>query len=119
MTINQLKVEGKELIQFINIDAIGHFVIPDTISFYNWQDEEKSSCMKKIANECIIEEGDQWFQGEHVIFMNQGVKCITFSVGKSLDIHHTPQDVFELLDFNHIKKIAILVKTIIERIFDD
>ncbi|MFX0100303.1 MAG: M28 family metallopeptidase [Candidatus Hodarchaeota archaeon] len=102
-----------ELVAWINVDGVGHFVVPDKISFYNIGEKGKMEILNILGDTSCLEEGEQWFQGEHAHVARKNVPCIAISAGKSLDVHHTRHDTFDLLDASRISDISRIIANII------
>jgi len=98
-----------EICLFINVDGVGHWIIPDKVAFYNFSDDQKNKILKLIEPFLGKCEGEQWPEGLHYPLSFLNIPCITISAGESLDIHHTPKDTFDYLNLN---KLDIVSKTL-------
>ena len=94
--VDKLNEENISLNYFFNIDGIGHKFIQDQISFYNINNALESEILQLQKN-YGISKGPQWPQGLHGIYAQHGIKCFAIT-SQSLDVHHTPEDTFALLD---------------------
>lgn len=105
----------KEICLFINVDAVGHKIISDQISFYNIDEDTQQKIFPKHLQDEFLKIGDPWYQGEHMIAINAGIPCIAISAGKSLDIHHTQADSLDVLNFLRIESLAKHISNLISR----
>lgn len=111
---NQINAELSKLVCFINIDAVGHWIIPDKISFYNFNEKDIENIVQvssKLLPDC---KGEPWYASEHAILAQQNIRCIAFSTGVSSDVHHTPEDDFDLLNPLQIEKISDTIMNILQ-----
>jgi aminopeptidase YwaD len=57
-----------------------------------------------------ITEGDPWYQGDHMIFVQNQVPALAFTSEKAMEnlatITHTPQDRPELVDYSKLVEVA-------------
>ncbi len=101
-----------EILLNINIDGAGYKEGKSAFSFYDLPEEieKKANDVLKIFNG--INEGGQWPQGDHSIFIQNGCPAIAVSSKwfteniDRQDITHTPKDSIEIVDCQKVVEIA-------------
>ena len=98
----------------INIDGVGHIGSENAFSFYNFDEKLKAEIITKND----IFEGEQWYCGDHTIFVYREIPCIAISSSDAFTYlmkttHHTKNDTIELVDINLLKKLGNTIVTII------
>jgi aminopeptidase YwaD len=104
---------GKDLnkmIVAINLDDIGYKQGKTSYSLYECPEEIKQKAHKTFSNRTGILAGKQWYQGDHMIFSQNGKPAIAFTSEKVADllsmITHTPKDKPEIVDCWKLVEIA-------------
>ena len=109
--LEYLKENNLNIKSVINIDGAGHIGSENIFSFYNFNENIK----KEIITENDLLEGEQWYSGDHAMFIFQEIPCIAVTSGDAftelIKITHTKKDTIELVD---IKLLEGLSKTIIK-----
>lgn len=106
----------------INIDGAGYKSGKSAFSFYGLPDP-----IQKIAVEVVnqfdgIEEGPQWYQGDHSMFIQKGIPAIAVSSKWFTDhideqaITHTAKDNIDIVDFQKLVEIAQAITQITKKI---
>ena len=101
-----------EILLNINIDGAGYKAGKTAFSLFNLPDE-----MEKRVNEMLekfegFTEGAQWPQGDHSIFIQNGIPAIAITSKwfldniDSQDITHTPKDNIGIVSFSKVVEIA-------------
>ncbi|MBM3137145.1 MAG: M28 family peptidase [Chloroflexi bacterium] len=102
----------------INIDGVGFKGKPTGISFYECPEEIQDTALKVAADHAGIEEMPQWYQGDHMVFLSQGVPAIALTTASFkevwADIAHTPQDTPEIVDVEKLVETAKFISRLIE-----
>jgi aminopeptidase YwaD len=70
--LQYLSENGYNVKSVINIDGVGHFGSESMFSFFNFNDGLKN----EIMNKNDITEGEQWYSGDHSMFVFQEIPCI-------------------------------------------
>lgn len=120
--LEQMQARINEVLLDINIDGAGYRDGNSAFSFYGLPDE-----IRKTADEIIqasegIEEGPQWYQGDHSIFIQQGRPAIAVTskwFNENMDdqeITHTPKDNLGIVDFSKPVVIAEALAELIRKI---
>ena len=59
-------------------------------------------------------EGEQWYQGDHMIFVQKGIPAIAFTAERMAHlmaaITHTPKDRPEIVDVKKLVEVACVLK---------
>ncbi len=106
----------------INIDGAGYEKGKSTFSFFNLPEIIKGKAYSAFKNSSNIKEGIQWPQGDHSIFLQNGVPAIAVSSewftekNESQDITHTEKDNIEIVDFKKVVEIAEVITKMIKNI---
>jgi aminopeptidase YwaD len=112
--LNYLEENNLKIKSVINIDGVGYTGSENMFSFYNFDENMKSEI---IANNDILE-GEQWYSGDHGIFVFQEIPCIAITASNMftdlVKITHTKNDKIELIDINLLKNLSNKVENIIK-----
>jgi len=121
--LRQMGGKFEEISLVMNLDIVGYKDTPTAFSFYGCSDKVTEKVRKVLAGYDSIIEGDQWYQGDHMIFVGQGRPAIAITSEKfawlSANITHTPKDVMELVDCEKIVKVAEGLKDLISILSDN
>ena len=88
----------EEILININIDGAGFHEGPSSFSPFNLGERTQQSLDEVLTSMEDIDEGGPWYQGDHSIFLQQGVPAIAVSSKwfleniDSQEITHTPKD---------------------------
>lgn len=111
-----------DMILNINIDGAGYREGPTSFSLFDLTDELSNKIMKVINRYPGIAEGEPWPQGDHSIFLQNGVPAIAVSSKWFIDniavqdITHTPKDRPEIVDCHKLEEISEALNTFIRNI---
>jgi aminopeptidase YwaD len=103
----------------INIDGAGYHKSKTVLSQFNLPEPLKSDVDSLINRNPNLEEGFPWVQGDHSIFIQQGVPAVVFSSQwlienfDNQDITHTPKDHVGIVDCQKVVDIAQYIKEIL------
>ena len=101
----------------INIDDVGHGGGRSSFSFYTVPDDIKENVMKAVDSSDTAIEGEPWYAGDHMIFVQSGVPSIAVTNEKCWElmatITHTPDDIPENIDVSVLVDLAEVLKDII------
>jgi aminopeptidase YwaD len=94
----------------INIDDVGYKQGKTAYSFYECPDEIKQKAHNIFVNYGDIVAGEPWYQGDHMIFVQNGRPAIAFTAEKAADlmatVTHTPKDTPEIVECDKLVEIA-------------
>lgn len=115
--MNQNYEELHDIKMVINIDGAGHKDSKTAVSFYNIEDNQIKNLMKNIEVYKTIIKGEEWYEGDHSMFLQQGVPCIAVTSSNvrevGMNITHTPKDVIDNVDPALLWEISSALKNII------
>jgi aminopeptidase YwaD len=103
----------------INIDGAGFYQGPTAISLFDLPTELEKPVRERIANTPGIQEGVPWYQGDHSVFIQQGVPAIAVTSQWFLDhidsqeLTHTPADHPGIVDCQKISFLAEFLSAIL------
>lgn len=96
---------GKEMGQIrlgINIDATGAKGAKTAVSTYNLDDDRLAWLDGEIARFPQMEQGPEWVESDHSIFVFRGVPCLALTSStlreEVMKRSHTPRDTVDLVD---------------------
>lgn len=123
--IEYLKQNGNELSEIklvINIDSPGHVASKTALSTYNFIESKQDWLNSKICKNDFIEEGTQWYAGDHAMFAFQGVPCVAVTSSNLfeivLDLTHTSNDIVDNIDFDVLKETSDFITELIKEYND-
>lgn len=97
----------------INMDAAGYHEGDTAYSLYGCPDEIASSIRGTFAAHEGMVEGEQWYQGDHSIFVQNGVPAMALTSEHLLElmtqVTHTIRDRPELVDAGKVVAIALVL----------
>jgi aminopeptidase YwaD len=101
----------------INIDDVGNKKGDIAYSLYCCSDELSNKIQNKFVKYEGIKQGENWYQGDHMIFVQQEKPTIAFTSDnfKYLmeTITHTQKDVPEILDYSKIVELSFALYDLI------
>jgi aminopeptidase YwaD len=100
----------------INLDDVGYINGRTSVSFYECPDTILNLIRHALNSRLDFFEGDQWYQGDHMIFLQNKIPAVAFTSEKlkilSRDIVHTPKDTVDLIDYRKLAEIAFILRDI-------
>ena len=106
----------------INIDGAGYKDGNSTFSFFDVPQNVKHAAENIFREFPGIQEGVQWVQGDHSIFVQNDRPAIAVSSQwfldnmSSQDVTHTPKDNLSIVDSNKVVEIALAIKGLLEKL---
>lgn len=101
----------------VNIDDIGYIKGNTAFSSYELSNAEVENLRKIFSRYKRIVEGEQWYQGDHMIFVQKQIPAIAFTSDCIIDlmseITHSERDVPELVDCGKLVETAEALKEMI------
>lgn len=111
--MDYLRRYGKELdriIVVINVDDIGYVKGKSAYSLYECPDAVRKAAEKAFGTHDGIAKGGQWYQGDHMVFVQKGRPAIAFTAEKMRELMrkytHTPADTPEIVDCRKLVEVA-------------
>jgi aminopeptidase YwaD len=115
--INQNNGDFKDVKLVINIDGVGHKDSKTAFSFYNLSEHQTNKVMGIIENYKTVVKGEEWYEGDHSMFLQMGVPCIAVTSSNVRDvvmnISHTPKDTVDNVDIALLGDVVTALKDII------
>lgn len=101
----------------VNLDGLG-FVGSDTAwSLYECPDELAALVRSSLQAHPGLVEGDPWFQGDHMVFTQQGVPAVALTstdLGQMMQhITHTPNDSPDKVDPQKLAEAALALRDLV------
>jgi aminopeptidase YwaD len=111
-----------QIILNINIDGAGYHQGPSAFSLFDLPDALLQILKDVIEGSENIIEGIPWYQGDHSIFLQQGVPAVAVSSKWFIDhvdqqeITHTPKDHPDIVDCHKVVEVSLAIQKIIQMI---
>lgn len=109
--------ELKKVLVAINLDDVGYIKGKTAFSMYECPDIISKKVHQIFSSFNGIVRGEEWFQGDHMIFVQKGIPAIAFTAEKMRElmvkITHTQKDTPELVDCTKLVEIASALKEFI------
>jgi len=120
--LNQNQDYWDDYLLNINIDGAGYYQGESALSPFNLPPDIKKKFDSVVQKFQGISEGIPWVQGDHSIFLQQGIPAIAISSQwfinniDSQDITHTPKDHPGIVDCERVVEIAHAIQDLIHGI---
>lgn len=107
----------KDIVLAINIDDVGCREGKTAYSFYECAEGIRQSVRRVLGGHGELTEGEPWYQGDHMIFAQQGIPALAVTAEKSMEllatVTHTPRDTPDLLDCRKIGALACALNALL------
>jgi aminopeptidase YwaD len=114
--LNYLAENNYKTSTVINIDGAGHIGSRNMFSFFNFNENKKNEIVVKSN----LLEGEQWYSGDHGMFVFQEIPCIAITSNDmftdTIKLTHTQNDIVENVDMELLKELSKTIVDIIELI---
>ncbi len=101
----------------INLDAAGYINGDTAYSMYDCPEGLRTAIKKAFATQAGIVEGEQWYQSDHMVFVQNQVPAVAVTSKTILEIltriAHTDADRPELVDPDKLVNIALALKHLV------
>lgn len=101
----------------INLDGVGYFQEETGVSLYGCPDELAGIVRKTMSAYPGIVEGEQWYQGDHMVFVQNQVPAVAITshvlAQLMVEITHTSRDVPDLVDAGKLAEVASYLHNLI------
>ena len=118
--LDQIQNTFDDILLNINIDGAGYHEGPSALSAFELPSHLSDSVNQVLDDYDDIVEGIPWYQGDHSIFLQQGVPALAISsnwfithVDKQ-EITHTPKDHPRIVDCQKVVEIAYAIHDLIK-----
>lgn len=106
----------------VNLDGLGHKEGGTAYSLYQCPDELAGVVHAAFSDQPGLSEGDVWYQGDHMVFVQNGVPAVAITSHVLFDlmreITHTEKDVPELVDPGKLAGAALALRELVFRMND-
>lgn len=103
----------------INIDDVGYKKGNTTYSYYGCAPEIQQKAETVLADFKGIIQGEQWFSGDHMIFVQKGVACMAFTAEEISElmarVTHTTLDTPDIIDSTKLLECALALKSFVQQ----
>ena len=116
--INQGKFD--EIILAVNLDGAGYIKGATHYSLYDTPEFINAAAREIFADFEGIQKGDQWYQSDHSIFIQNGCPAMAITSENLLElstyITHTNKDRPELVDYGKLAEIGLALQAFINKL---
>jgi aminopeptidase YwaD len=111
-----------EILLNINIDGAGYYQGPAAFSFFNIGENKISRILEVLGKHPGIVEERAWMQGDHSLFIQQGVPAIAVTSQwllenfETQDITHTPKDNPKIVDCSKVVEISRVIYQLLSEV---
>lgn len=109
--------EINKILFAVNIDDVGYKYGKTAFSFYEFSDELRQRLLDLLKNYNGLLEGESWYNGDHMIFVQKGKPALAFTSEKMPElmtrITHTEKDTPNIIDPDKLVEIAEALKFVI------
>jgi aminopeptidase YwaD len=103
-------VDGIMIELVTNLDGVGSKDSGTSFSFYNFAPEKETRVRASLERFGLCQ-GESWYQGDHMIFVQQGIPAIALTSSNITclmnEIVHSPQDTIDKLDPSELVQVAM------------
>jgi aminopeptidase YwaD len=108
----------KQNLLAINIDDVGYFKGNTAYSFYGCPPEIQQKAKSTFSKHYCIKEGEQWYQGDHMIFVQSQIPTIAVTSDKIIElmnsITHSAKDTPEIVDCDKLIELACALESLVK-----
>jgi aminopeptidase YwaD len=106
-----------DIVLAVNLDGLGHRVGSTAYSLYGCPDQTTAAIRRTFSAYASMTEGEPWYQGDHSMFLQNGVPALAITSGDLMGIEtavaHTPQDRPELVDCARLVHTALALRDLL------
>ena len=107
----------KDVKLVINIDGVGHRDSLTSLSFYNLPESQISEIMATAGSFPTLVRGEEWYEGDHSIFLQQGIPCMAITSSNVRDVvmavSHTPEDTLDKVKPDLLEELTIFLAQVV------
>jgi aminopeptidase YwaD len=112
--------EFTRMVTAINVDDVGYKEGKTAYSLYGCPDEVTQKAHNIFSNYKGIMEGEPWYQGDHMIFVQYEKPAVAFTSEKVAElmatITHSPKDTPDIVDCSKLVELAYALQSFITRL---
>ena len=109
----------KEILVAINVDDVGYIHGKTAYSFYECPENIQEKAETVFGGYGGLMKGDQWYQGDHMIFVQNRNAAIAVTAERFSElmatVTHTPRDTPEIVDCGKLVEVAHALRSLITR----
>ena len=118
--IKRYQSEFPDIKLAVNIDDIGYKKGDSAYSFYECDQGLEAVVVETMGNFKGISRGEPWFNGDHMVFLQNGVPAIALTsaliTDVMRDITHTAQDTPDKIDFHKLVEVAEALTRLVQNL---
>jgi aminopeptidase YwaD len=99
-----------EILLNVNLDGLGWADGPSAFSLYECPDQLAGQIREIFSGRTMLVEGEQWYQGDHSVFIQNGVPALALTSARLMDfwleILHTEKDKPALVNSDRLAESA-------------
>ena len=103
----------------VNLDGVGFAGHKTGLSFYECPEEFKQNALAVMDKYPGIEEMQPWFQGDHMVFVMNGVQAAALTtkgfIQMETEVAHTPKDDLDQINVDKLVEVARFLFDLIDR----
>lgn len=102
----------------INTDVAGYIEGKSAFSLYGTSEAVSGLVREAMAGYDSLEEGGQWYQSDHSVFIQQGRPAVAVTsehfMRLSTEVTHTPKDDLNLVDYGKLVDVALALRDVVK-----
>ncbi len=118
LQMNQGKLD--RILLNINLDAVGYTQGDTAYSLYECPGDLADLIRNALSASPGMVEGDQWYQGDHMVFVQNGVPALAITssglMALMVDITHTSRDTPDLVDPARLADVALALHELLREL---
>ena len=105
-----------EILLAINIDLAGLVDAKTAFSLYGCSDEIAAAIRTAMSKFEMIVEGQQWYQSDHSVFIQNGRPAVAITSDRWPDFTHTPEDDLHQVDYARVAEVALALRAAVDEL---
>ncbi len=105
-----------EILLAVNIDGAGLVGEKTAFSLYGCSQEIDAAIRRAMNKFESIVEGQQWYQSDHSVFIQNGRPAAAVTSNRWLDFTHTPEDDLHQVDYARVAEIALALRAAVDEL---
>jgi aminopeptidase YwaD len=115
--LEQNRERLSDIVLSVNLDAPGYLKGDSAYSLYGCPDDLAATIRRAFPGSRQIREGEPWYQGDHMIFVQSGVPALAITSERFMEIEstvaHTTRDRPHLVDPRKLVDLALALSDLI------
>lgn len=105
-----------EILLAVNIDLAGLVNAKTAFSLYSCPEEIAATIRTTMSKFESIVEGEQWYQSDHSVFIQNGRPAAAITSDRWPDFTHTPEDDLHQVDYARVAEIALALRAVVDEL---